>query len=312
MNCDTIEVTADDEWNFPVDANAEFQPSTSTHSLGIDAVIWGSGNFTDTPSAGDESTTLACTSCHDPHNYGQTYRMLKKQPVDSSIDFRGSTNFVFVTDQLAYARWNPGTGILAYDTTDYTDVDYASPDVYDDSGNLVEVTYEGGDPMTKYSQQMSNWCASCHERYHAEKEGHSGTGSTDSDDAIFAFRHKTGDAMINGTETDSCGYNGAGCHGGPDWVNANKQLSCLGCHVAHGTGSEMTTYAQVAFPGEDNPDLEGVPSPAVDPDLPEAWDDEWDTRSSLLRLDNRGVCQNSYCHPQGTGHYLEGHTQGDD
>lgn len=310
----------DDLWRFPVTDPAPdpLSEATSTHSLEVEALIWGSGAVSDLPSAGTGATTLECTSCHDPHEFGQTYRMLRKQPVDSAIAYRGSTEYAFVTDQLEYAKWNPTSGILAYDTDDYTEVDYASPDVYDADGNLVVVTFDSHGPVeaTKYSQQMSNWCASCHERYHAEKDtvsdpGRYGPGSNSSGDAIFGFGHKTGDAMASGTEALSCGYNGAACHGAPEREDFNKQLSCLGCHVAHGTSAEMTGRAlALPWPGQSGNEL--VPGTEVDPDLPAAWDDDWSSRSSLLRLDNRAVCQNYYCHPKGTGTYLGDHVQGSD
>jgi predicted CXXCH cytochrome family protein len=301
----------DDLWRFPVDDGPGPRDVTSTHSLDVEALIWGSGDISDTPIAGVTDTTLECGSCHDPHEYNQTYRMLRKQPADSVVDYHGSTEYVFVTDQLAYARENPDSGILAYDTDDYTEVDYTSPDVYDEDGNLVTVTYDSHGPheVTKHSQQLSNWCASCHERYHSEKADNTGAGSTDSGDAIFAYGHKTGDEMVSGTESGSCGYNGAACHGAPAREDLNRQLTCLGCHVAHGTAAEMTGRAAMEpWPGQGDNDY--APGTEVDPSLPAAWDAEWDTRSSLLRLDNRGVCQNAYCHPKGTGTYLEGHEQG--
>jgi hypothetical protein len=333
MNTDTNVPVPDpdpevsDEWAFPVSV-ASSTNVTSTHSLGISALIWGSGAINATANAGTTETTLHCVSCHDPHVFGETYRMLKIQPSDSSIDFRGSANFTYVTDQLAYAKANPESDVLAYDTADYTVVDYASPDVYMwDAGNATwvpmgVVCQSQGSTVTvaKRSQQLRQWCAACHERHHAEKESREAVGSTDTGDAIYSYRHKTGDAMAGATEASSCGYDGAGCHGYgvPEKEDLNDQLGCLGCHVAHGTAAIMNAYAQIPWPGEDATTYDGLPGTAVDADLMASpdwpWDAELDHRSSLLRLDNRGVCQNAYCHQKGKeGAYLAaGFVQGQD
>jgi cytochrome c553 len=322
MNTSTNAPGGGDEWQFPV-GETDSREVTSKHTLGIDTLIWGSSDvrdwydngaslFYEDPIPGTDSTTLECGSCHDPHEYNQTYRMLKKQPGGAPISWRGSPIEVFVTDQLAYAEHAPDPSILNYTTDDYTEVDYTSPDVYDDDGVLVQVSYDShGTPVVvdKYSQQLRNWCASCHTRYHAEKTSAAAPGSTDSTDAIYAFRHKTGDAMIDGVTSDSCGYNGAGCHGGPPEFNFNKNLGCVACHVAHGTAAEMDSRVQEQpWPGQD---MEGS-GVATDEHLDYGWDLDDDSRSNLLRLDNRGVCQNYYCHPKGTGEYLEGHIQGND
>jgi len=318
---DTGDPETSDLWRFPIEPIAnpdELQDVTSKHSLDTLALIWGRGPVAAEPNAGNGTTTLECVSCHDPHNYGLTYRMLKGQPAGSTIATRGSTTYAYVTDQLAYAKEFPESGILSYTTTDYTDVEYASPDVYDADGNLVTVTYGSYTPprtATKYSQQISNWCASCHTRYHAQKVDNTGAGSTDSGDAIFGYRHKTGDEMTDGTHSSSCGYKGYACHGGPAKENLNKQLNCLGCHVAHGTAATMSVNAQIPWPGADATTYEGLPGTAVDPQLTAPlypWDDDLVTRSSLLRLDNRGTCQNRYCHQKGTSSTLSGFTQGMD
>jgi predicted CXXCH cytochrome family protein len=359
---ESIPISAGDLWRFPVaaDDGSDETPSTaddyagagsaattSKHTLGISALIWGQGYQADDPgtpevdesllpNAGSGSTTLECVSCHDPHAFNKTYRMLKKQPVGSTIGGHGSPVFAMVTDQLEWAQWNPTSNILSYTIDDYTEAEYASPDVLDDAGNAEMVG-----AAVKYSQQIQTWCASCHTRYHAEKVGYGAPGSTaltyevqmydaagdpimddngtpgdDSDDflvtetrtdEIFTFRHKTGDAMIDSNTSSSCGYDGADCHGtGQD---ANRLLSCLGCHVAHGTSATMTPYAQIPWPGEDAVTEDGMPGTSVDANLViGSWAEG--SRSSLLRLDNRAVCQNAYCHPKGKISYLEGYEQG--
>jgi predicted CxxxxCH...CXXCH cytochrome family protein len=82
----------------------------------------------------------------------------------------------------------------------------------------------------------------CHTRYSAG----SGSGHTDSGDDIFAFRHNT------------------------------LTISCVTCHVGHGTSAAMTGAAGAV----EWPDDTTAPS--------------GDERSSLLRVNNRAVCVN--CH----------------
>jgi predicted CxxxxCH...CXXCH cytochrome family protein len=341
----------EDLWEFPVD-QAGPMDVTSTHSLGAEALIWGSGPISETvPNAGTTATILECVSCHDPHQFGRTYRMLKPQPANSVLDEHGDNpdpledTYAYVTDILAFAQWNPTSDILSYTTADYTEVDYAAPDVYDDTGNLVEVT--GPPPVgnvTKYSQQIARWCAACHERYHRTQQGHGPhAADVDSGDAIFTYGHKTGDDMSSATTTTSCGYDGANCHGATaEGIDINRSLTCLGCHVSHGTSATMGVYAaSVPWPGEGvwneiagdyDPDTtyDGLPGTAIDVTAMDAWSNgdpfgssnaiisgqytaaDWDTRSSLLRLNNRGVCQNAYCHPKGQGLGMEGFEQGQD
>jgi len=92
------------------------------------------------------------------------------------------------------------------------------------------------------------WCATCHSRYLAG----SGAESNSSGDPIFTFRHRT---------------------------DGSGGVSCMDCHVAHGSSATM-----------------GPNSGSV------AWPDDTTTpsgnnRSSLLRLDNRGICVQCHQNP---------------
>ncbi|MBI5934808.1 MAG: hypothetical protein HY867_13980 [Chloroflexi bacterium] len=104
---------------------------------------------------------------------------------------------------------------------------------------------------------MTAWCAQCHTRYHGPYPAT--PGSTDSGDAVFKFRHVTND-----TTTTSC----MSCH--PGFVSYYP--GCVSCHMPHGTGVRMSSNSgSVPWP-----DGGLIPS--------------GDNRSSLLRIDNRGVC----------------------
>ncbi len=413
------EPTAWSDWQFPI-GSTPLQASTSEHTLGTEATIWGSWNaegVSAVPNAGDTNTTLECVSCHDPHAYGQTYRMLTRRPADSGVAKHPDElsdpweQRVLVTDQLEYAEHYPISDILSYTTDDYSNTQigakawdagsrtwvvrktpgtsYAAPDVLDpDTGGPINVDNIFG-TTRMYSQQLTEWCASCHDRYHAAQLDHMAPGSTNSGDAIFSYRHKTGDEtpewngveLASGTHdggnatavltdsgadfaadgvvigdivlnltdgsdgtvsvvaattiggsldggadnlwdegdeyilydsedsgwaTTSCGY---GCHN-------SRQLNCLGCHVAHGTTAAMTSIiSAMPWPGTDGGHYdtqtggtklgEGQLAQDPRPEFTGGTDHDSEFRSNLLRLDNRGVCQNPACHAKGKTDYTE-------
>lgn len=103
---------------------------------------------------------------------------------------------------------------------------------------------------------LSSWCARCHTRIHAAS-GSPGPEVTASGDAIYAYRHRTDGSNV--------GNSVAG--GAP---------ACLTCHTVHGSLAAMGTYSA------------SVPRPGTAEGGGQYLD------SSLLRIDNRGVCQ--ACH----------------
>ena len=107
------------------------------------------------------------------------------------------------------------------------------------------------------------------------------SANTSSGDAIFKYRHGTRRVAANATSCDSCHPGSPG-----NWGPTNNPLGitsgtahvpvCQNCHVAHGSPATMGT------------ELGAVPYP----DGSTAATDN--ARSSLLRVDNRGVCRG--CH----------------
>lgn len=128
--------------------------------------------------------------------------------------------------------------------------------------------------------EISGFCGACHTRYMVST---SASGETSSGDFIFTYRHRIdapSGAVVNGvTYTFPTGINlpVSSVNGGtPTSSPENRSMVCLTCHVAHGSRAAMgTSSGAVAWPG-------GATTP------------NGSARSSLLRLDNRGVCQN--CH----------------
>jgi predicted CXXCH cytochrome family protein len=131
--------------------------------------------------------------------------------------------------------------------------------------------YAGGDLAAQNS--LDQWCSTCHTRYDAVGPG---AGHTSSGDPIFDYRHTT-----RYTGFINCQL----CHdpndfSAPDPLDVNGAIAhrplCENCHVAHGSSAVMGQFSgAVAWP-------DGSTTPSGD------------ARSSLLRLDNRGVCAG--CH----------------
>lgn len=204
-----VNALIDTDWDLAVASAAV----TSRHTYdGTSGTMWGNGAINS--GAGKLNVALTCTSCHDPHGNasttnGPTYRLLRSVPIDS-----GAGSGVDVTDESSK------TYTVSNGDNQYFGENYGSR-----------------------GAQLSNWCAQCHTRHAAP----SGSGHTDSGDAIYAYRHMTTGATVG----------------------------CVSCHVAHGTPATMGAYsAAVPWPDGTNP--------------------SGNERSSLLRVDNRGVCQ--LCH----------------
>ena len=236
------------------DGVAAAAASTSSHLAdGSTGTAWGNGAIGSGPGA--TGFGLSCTSCHDPHGGasstgGPTYRILRSIPLDS-----GAATGVNVPDEA---------------TKTYTVAD--ANNQYFGEGYPV-VPSGTWDAMESPDRDLSAWCTQCHTRY----LGLSGSGSSDSGDPIFAYRHMTQGAP-GATCTTLCHdwslpYPSLTVPTGPEW---HHYVECMTCHVAHGTSASMGGFAgTVEWP-------DGTTTPSGN------------DRSSLLRGDSRGVCQR--CH----------------
>jgi predicted CXXCH cytochrome family protein len=130
---------------------------------------------------------------------------------------------------------------------------------------------EYADSSYQTLSSLDAWCAQCHTRHEATAPG---SANLDTGDPIFAYRHTTRltsgslDCLVCHTSTS-----GGDAHNpaGITPAIAHEPL-CQTCHVAHGSAAQMGTFSgTVPWP-------DGATSPSGD------------GRSSLLRLDNRGLC----------------------
>jgi len=232
--------------------------SIHTYDAAPLGVVWGNGAIGS--GAGLIDFALECTNCHDPHGNGN-YRILRPIPRGS-----GAAGLVSVPDETAANKL-------------YT--------IADANGQYFGEGYTGfGNPASSSSAPvmgpyvtLSDWCSQCHTRYLADVE----SATTDSGDGIFVYRHMTADTFNEGGDCSKC-------HGTP-FVNPppityndgqwRHNVECMTCHVAHGTSASMAANPTGYAEGENLPYPDGSTVAGSE-------------RSSLLRLDGRGVCQG--CH----------------
>ncbi|MCC7104019.1 MAG: cytochrome c3 family protein [Chloroflexi bacterium] len=221
-------------------------------------VIWGSGAISSTSYAGKDLaaanlTSLSCADCHNPHggadNGSATYRLLR--PLPNKVE--GSPTGVALPDEAVSPH--------EYVTTNYWRQYEVS------GGSFVDTTV----PWT--GEQMSKWCSTCHTRYLAKPTD--AYGATGSGDAIFNFRHQSGDS---GTGT-------MGNQTGAPYGSATFTPFCLQCHVSHGSNATLATTrssssGNIPWPGSST---------------------SRSAESTLLKVDNRGTC--ILCHGTSPGSY---------
>lgn len=261
-----------------VEGNPALNPAapkaaTSAHKINgmpnyTPGTVWGIG----APNSGaGTSVTLECTSCHDPHGgsggvdpaTGQrlpTYRILRSN-VGDKVPGAGS-GVVVPEDSMASHEFLVDSSVPLVGTA-YPRTLGTAPAVY---GYYYGQSYENTNMQT-----LSAWCATCHTRIHTA--GDSQPATTPSGDTIYNFRHPTTGTSVENNlgKTVSTGT-------GLAPAEASGYPGCVTCHVAHGTSAVSSgRSAQVPKPGQ----AEGSGTANY-------------LDSSLLRLDNHGVCE--VCH----------------
>lgn len=113
----------------------------------------------------------------------------------------------------------------------------------------------------KYQLGLGDWCTGCHYTYHQSDSGTELFNAEDGSGLVRRYRH--GMNVQLGTLTTTLPLEDPS----GDGSSADDQLFCLSCHFAHGTNASAIGLAANIAPTND---------------------------SALLRMDNRGVCEE--CH----------------
>lgn len=290
-------------------------PTTTTSHHSVDespVVMWGNGPVNASLDYG-VAVKMACGSCHDPHGNGQ-YRILKPAPNDSGIGQNSRAS-----------NWSAGGRVFVNDaasktylTTNYARVDAGNTSSVNNFGNGSGEGWNGGpsdgslvayNTTTKnwygaFGQVSGQWCSTCHTRYNAI----SGAYKVDSGDAVFTFQHAvyklinplspgTGTPWVSTTTSDWGSGTDAGTVTAVSGVfnktgTTTHAPKCLACHVAHGTDASMTSKVTSQF----SPGVNFSGSGSAQVVGPADGDGSTNVAlgSTLLRLNNRGVCES--CH----------------
>ncbi len=257
------------------------------------------GNLSDNTAPQIEMT---CSTCHDVHG-SSNYRLLKDLVNGRAVGGYDPTApgytetdplptpWVISTEvgypTMGWLLHEPGATQVAGYQPDYTNPSYAKAPDFD------------GDTLPDADKGMSGWCASCHIQYIFESGA-----STDTVPAYTSYDPAAGYDSLDGwgpatrhrhpVNVPLSNFAGQRslivtsnplplAHDAADAAtnDASDWIDCLTCHVAHGSAAVMTGYANVADSTDPLPDsgTGGIPPTGS---------------SALLRMDNRGVCEN--CH----------------
>lgn len=140
------------------------------------------------------------------------------------------------------------------------------------NGSAVNVTsLEGGTwnyTAENWGSGMTEFCTTCHTNYLATSSGSGSTGFTGGSPSVTHFRHRVNMPYnFEGNINPETGWNGFSLPLANTGQPGGNQVSCTTCHLPHGTSAAQGTNSSIANIAGD---------------------------SSLLRLDNRGVCE--VCH----------------
>ena len=289
--------------------------TTSMHNMdngdGITDPMWGYG------SALPGKVNLTCTDCHDPHG-SSNYRLLKdsiNQVTVGGYDASETPAPFVVSNEMGYPQggWlkhDAGSLQMASYKPDYTSEQIAHQDTGLINGNAQQ-------------RSMSAWCSACHTQYgqRTSTYDYAGTAAPAAGGATTYHRHPVDISLAAGVgstkalavdvETTSTlpleyAWNNLPAQGTKTAWTTQDYLGCLTCHYAHGTTATMTagSWATARTTGTGTTVSQvptSLPSPTVGTTVqgvPVLDNSRTGTNpnnsSSLLRLDNRGVCEG--CH----------------
>jgi predicted CXXCH cytochrome family protein len=311
-----------DPYAWQTSASIAYKAASSAHKMDVSGPLWGAGT---SPQLFGGTVGLTCTDCHDPHGQSN-YRLLKASVNGVTVGGYDSsdvpTPFVF-SNEIGYpvptSVANPGggvqTGSLPGGGWLKHEAGAAQMALYRPNYTKTDGTVLLSTEVLPQTRSMSVWCSACHTNYNQANAAvgvtynyspylpGQGTAAQVGPKVAGYHRHAVDVTMAAGT--------GAGRalqeevvqdaawvplenpgSGGGQWTDG--VLGCLTCHRAHGSSVEMTGWASAHL--ETNtagiyiPVRDGVPG--VDP-AKGTLSNPTGT-SSLLRANNRGVCER--CH----------------
>lgn len=285
-------------------ASSDPLPVTSSHNVLDDTknwTVWGSigwpfdGGAEDGPGM---TVMITCNGCHDQHG-SNNYRILRDSD-SSDCFFFGCINYLLGYN---WAAQPDEFGAGAYGYPDKTKPIQSWEQEFVAGGLTKDYTSYSYKYNTTGDVTISDFCKSCHSQYYNANspslQSYASYESGDELGAVMRFRHYTEATFdtapggcISGTNCAAENLNKwvqlpfasrgnvtLGKRGGLPIYQAsvdpaNDYIVCTTCHQAHGTTSFVTASARVG-PTKN--------AQGSDPG-----------HSNLLRLDNRGVCED--CH----------------
>lgn len=224
---------------------------------------------------------MDCGTCHDVHGTSN-YRMLKNTVYGVTVGgyVAGAPTPYVLSNEPGFPSggFALNTNYAGIYTPDYTTPHYR----------------KGPVGAGQADKGMSGWCVGCHTYYMGKRTGADASiATTYTADNFFGnvVRHRhpvnselvsfrgPSDAMV--TVSNEATRLPLAHDAGETTVESDDWVECLSCHYAHGTTAEMTGYANVLDPTDQDPGSgDGGVAPTDD--------------SALLRQNNRYACQ--ACH----------------